>query len=400
MSEPLSRVDHVEDRLKKKGMCMTNFGVRVPAIRGRQGSRTFYVLNLPNEFLRNIFKDVQPAVEKSQRPLDHKHSDDIKHYILNNRKEYLVGALTYAMDKDGEFIPMSGQGSEPFSLGVLVIPLGAQFSSLDGQHRREALVNLAADDLEIREETTAVLIYVESDLGKKRQMFSDMNSTPRKVSKSLNVAFDNRDPFARSAKIIITKHPLLVGRVEEMAPRVRPDSEYFFSLASVQDTLKKLFVGSAGRLKDLHRYTDAVVVQRGIDFFDILKSARPEYSEAMKDVAKLLEFRKQTILFSSTTLRALAGATFKASAYYDVERLTKIQDKLIDSISSIDFSIKSKLFIDSGFIQRGKSTPSARNQEVVSATNAIFETMKDGSGIQEIKLGSKKIKFRELKGNR
>ena len=150
----------------------------------------------------------------------------------------------------------------------------------------------------------------------------------------------------------------------------------------------------------MHRYTDSIVVQRGMDFFDILQKARPEYSEAMSDVAKLLEYRKQTILFSSTTLRALAGATFKASSYYDVERLTKIQDILIDSIASIDFSTKSKLFIDSGFIQRGKSTPSARNQEVVSATNAIFETMKDGSGIEVSKRVSKKITIREVKAQR
>jgi len=117
---------------------MTAFGVRVPAIRGRQGSRTFYVLNLPNEFLRNIFKDVQPAVEKSQRPLDHKHSEDIKHYILNNRSEYLVGALTYAMDKDGDFLPLTGQGGDVFTLGELVIPLGAQLAlwmvSIDERH--------------------------------------------------------------------------------------------------------------------------------------------------------------------------------------------------------------------------------------------------------------------------
>ena len=231
-------------------------------------------------------------------------------------------------------------------------------------------------------------------------MFSDMNSTPRKVSKSLNVAFDSRDPFARSAKLLIKKHPLLLDRVEEMAPRVRADSENFFSLASVQDTLKKLFVGSAGRLKDSHRYTDSIVVQRGMDFFDILQKSRPEYSEAMQDVSKLIDFRRQTILFSSTTLRALAGATFKASAYYDVERLTKIQDILVESISSIDFSTKSKLFIDSGFIQRGKSTPSARNQEVVSATNAIFETMKDGTGKVEAKRQSSRISIREIKSKR
>jgi hypothetical protein len=51
-----------------------NFGINVPAIRGKQGKRTFYVTNLPNEFLRNIFKDVKPAAEQSQRPLDPRHS--------------------------------------------------------------------------------------------------------------------------------------------------------------------------------------------------------------------------------------------------------------------------------------------------------------------------------------
>jgi hypothetical protein len=96
-------------------------------------------------------------------------------------------------------------------------------------------------------------------------------------------------------------------------------------------------------------------------------------------------------------LRALAGATFKASAYYDVDRLTKIEKVLVESISAIDFSTRSKLFIDAGFIQRGKSTPSARNQEVVSATNAIFETMKDGSGIEISSRRKSGISIREVK---
>jgi DGQHR domain-containing protein len=304
---------------------------------------------------------------------------DIENYIRQNRADYLVGALTYAMDSEGEFKSIGQSGSDHFTLGELNIPLGTSFSSLDGQHRRQALINLLDENEELKNESTAVLIYVESDVMKKRQMFSDMNSTPKKVSKSLNVAFDNRDPFARGAKILIRKHPLLIDRIEELAPRVKPESPFFYSLSSVQDTLKKLFVGSAGRLKDPHKYTEQLVLQRGTDFFDLLHESRPEFDLAMESLKSLTDFRKNTILFSSTTLRAIAGATHKALNYYSVEKLTTINKELVAAIAEVDFSTHSKLFISAGFIQKGSATPSARNQEVMSATNAIFELMKDGS---------------------
>jgi len=373
-----------------------DFGIKVPAIRGKQGQRAFYVTNLPNEFLRNIFKDVKPAAEQSQRPLDSRHSEDIENYIKHNKAEYLIGALTYAMDQDGEFIPLSTTRGENFTLGELTISLNANFSSLDGQHRRQALINLLDDHPELKSETTAVLIYVEPNLMKKRQMFSDMNSTPKKVSKSLNVAFDNRDPFARGAKILIRKHPLLINRVEELAPRVKSDSRYFYSLSSIQDTLKKLFVGSAGRVSDPEKFTEEVVIQRGTDFFNILQNSRPEFFEASQSLEKLISIRKESILFSSTTLRALAGATYKSLNYYSVDRIKKIEPQLLSALAEIDFSPDSKMFIRAGFIQRGSVTPSARNQEIMSATNAIFELMKDGTVSEEPKKQSgSKIRIRE-----
>jgi hypothetical protein len=147
----------------------------------------------------------------------------------------------------------------------------------------------------------------------------------------------------------------------------------------VQDTLKKLFVGSAGRLKDPQKYTEQIVLQRGMDFFNLLHESRPEFDLAMKSMDNLAELRKSTILFSSTTLRAVAGATYKALNYYSAERLTKIDSELVAALAEVDFSTHSKLFIASGFIQKGSSTPSARNQEIMSATNAIFELMKDGT---------------------
>lgn len=375
---------------------MVDFGIRVPAIRGRQGNRIFYVTNLPNEFLRNLFKDVKPAAEQSQRPLDPRHSQAIREYIRQNREEYLLGALTYAMDLEGEFKPLSEDAGDHFALGELNIPLGTSFSSLDGQHRRQALIDLIEEVPSLKAESTAVLLYVEPELKKKRQMFSDMNSTPKKVSKSLNIAFDNRDPFARGAKILIRTHPLLVNRVEELAPRVNSESSNFFSLFAIQDTLKKLFVGSVGRVKDPDSYTEDLVVKRGTDFFDILMQARIEYSEALVSYAQLQEYRKTTILFSSTTLRVVAGATYRTIDFFSVQNLREIEDQLSTGLSSIDFSVDSKLFIAAGFINRGSSTPNARNQEVFGATNRIFNILK-GESFEELPKGKglKRIKIRE-----
>lgn len=354
---------------------MFDFGIRVPAIRGRQGKRIFYVTSLPNEFLRNIFKDVQPAAEKSQRPIDPRHSHAIQDYVRFNRSDYLIGALTYAMDSEGQFKQLGESNDSEFALGELSIPLDTTFSSLDGQHRRQALIDLLDEIPELKSESTAVLIYVESDTLKKRQMFSDMNSTPKKVSKSLNVAFDSRDPFAKGAKLLIKKHPMLLNRIEEMAPRVKADTNYFFSLSSIQDTLKKLFVGSAGRVKEPGKFTEKLVLKRGNDFFNLLLESRPEYLEALNSDDSLDLFRKQTILFSSTTLRAIAGATHKALNYYDAVDLEEIEDQIKAALKEVDFSTTSKLFIKAGFIQKGSSTPSARNQEIMAATNAIFELM-------------------------
>jgi hypothetical protein len=209
-----------------------------------------------------------------------------------------------------------------------------------------------------------------------------MNSTSKKVSKSLNISFDNRDPFARAAKDLITQHPMLKDRVEQLAPRVKADSQDFFSLSSIQDALKKLYVGTGGRVKDASNITDEEIVARGFEFFDVLLKARPEYSEAQRSKSALLAYRTSTILFSSTTLRALAGAVYKANNYYDGQSSTKIHDKLVNGIGKIDFTVKSKLFLDAGFITPDNGTPSARNQEVISATNAIYNALKDGSGTE------------------
>ena len=363
---------------------MQGYGtIPLPAIRGKQGGRTFYVSNLPNLLVRNFLRDVQSAVdisERSQRPLDPKHADDITNYLKSNVSEYVVGALTFAMKTEGEFTPLPNQSSDGYELGTLQFNLVQEFHSLDGQHRRQAIIKAMEEVDSIRDDSTAVIFYVEPDLKRRQQMFSDMNSTPRKVSKSLNIAYNNRDPFARAAKQLAEDHPLLKGKIEKLQPRVKSDSSDFYSLSSIQDAVKRVVTGSISKGVVIEDLTDNEIQRRGGEFFDLLLKSRNEFTAAANDPKVLQKFREDTILFSSTTLRVLAGAVGRANQYYKAQTPTAIHDKLVNALAKIDFGVNSDLFIKSGFIARGSSTPSARNQEIVAAIRAVTEKMKDGTG--------------------
>ena len=61
-------------------------GIALPALRGRQGDRTMYVV-LPTMTEVNNFipPDMEPAVERAQRALDPKHAKAIAEYIVDKQ---------------------------------------------------------------------------------------------------------------------------------------------------------------------------------------------------------------------------------------------------------------------------------------------------------------------------
>jgi DGQHR domain-containing protein len=352
---------------------LASTGLALPALRGKQGSRVMYLVLPENNVLNTFFTtEMEPQEDRSQRQLDPKHAREIGEYIVGNQDEYALGAITYAVDKPGEFEEVIANSG----VGILRLPLNARLRSVDGQHRRHG-IKQAIDVCEvIGAHHTALLIYVEEDLKKRRQMFSDMNNTPRKVSRAVNVAFNSRDPFARVANQLVVDHPLLEGHIEVEAARVLSGSPHYYTLSAVHDALKRLFVGSTGRVKDTSKYNDANIHQTGTAFFDMLAASRPEFAEA-KDPHALDGLRGSTLLFSSTTLRVIAGSVYAVAgpgaSAPDLGQLTK-------AFSTISFSPSSKLWVDCGFVSPGKSTPNARTQEVVAATEALTNALRrDGA---------------------
>jgi DGQHR domain-containing protein len=348
----------------------TAAGLALPALRGTQGSRTLYLTLPSNAILNNFFPiDLEPSADRSQRGLDQNHARQIAQYVVANPDEYALGAITYAVDADGEFTEV-----EPGSgIGLLRLPLDAKLRSIDGQHRREG-IRIAIDTVaELATQSTALLIYVENDLSKRRQMFSDMNNTARKVSKALNVSYDTRDPFARVAGELSNEHPLLVGRVDKEGSRVQPGSGNLFTLASIHDALKRLFVGSIGRVKDSGRFDELQIHARGTLFFDLLLEARPELAQNASQ-EQIEAARAESILLSSTTLRVIASALWAACLELDMD-LSVLLHPFRDALARIDFRPSANLWVDSGFVSPGRTTPNARSQEMKSASDAVSDML-------------------------
>ena len=359
-------------------------GVRIPALKGRQGDRDMYLLSVRNTaLLRNFSAESEPTDtndQKSQRSLDPRHAGDIVTYMTENPQDYVLGAVTYAIDTVDpekhfkEVVPGSG-------IGVLVLPLDAELRCLDGQHRRRAIKDASESDPGILEDFTAVVLYIEDDYMRRRQMFSDMNSTPKVVAKALNVSFDTRDPYAQAALALAKEHPLLKGVIELEKARITTRSPAIFSLAGVYDGLKRYVLGTtlprgrSPRDKGVKELT-----ARGGQLFDLLSAARGEYTVIAEqarsypsDATGLKELgtymgveRKKTLLLSTTTLRVIAGA-LNSAMKRDGQDDPMVYRK---SLAGVDFSPSSPLFTQVGFVGP-TGTPSARNQEVSAATTAL-----------------------------
>lgn len=368
-------------------------GVHIPALKGKQGDREMYLLSVKNTMLlRNFSAEAEPTESKdhkAQRSLDPKHAGDIVTYMTENTEDYVLGAVTYAIDvvdSTQHFIELQ----EGTGVGFLILPLDAELRCLDGQHRRRAIKDAADEDPRFLDDYTAVVLYVEDDFMRRRQMFSDMNSTPKVVAKALNVSFDSRDPYAMAALRLADEHPLLKGVIEKEKARITAKSTAIFSLAGVYDGLKRFVLGASlprGR-SPREKGTDDLV-KIGEEFFDFLSKARPEFETIAKTVrdfesgvvdldalgvASLGAFmsaeRRKTLLLSTTTLRVIAGAVNEAMTRDD-ETSPMVY---VNALSTVDFTPTSRLFTQVGFVG-STGTPNARNQEVMGATKALAKVL-------------------------
>lgn len=336
----------------------------IGAFRGRQGGRDFFQVMMPNELIAEFFGfEFDDPDEPSQRPLQEKHARDIGEYIISQQDDYVLGSLVYAVGQQPKFRQIEG------AYGELTLDPEDLYRSIDGQHRHKGISYAIDDDQAIGSDHTSVLIYVEPEVGRRQQMFADMNGRAKRVTRSQNILFDSRDTFARVARRLAVEAPLK-GFVEMHRQSPLRGSQSWITLVAIDQTVKALQVG-LGALRG-RQFDERDVYAAGREFFEMTHRARPELRAITEGQADVAELRQESIIVSSTTIRVLGAAVYACLRRDGPNAQISSYE---DALSRVNFSPSNTAWTRCGYIVEGKSTPQSRAQEMKAAAVRLAEML-------------------------
>ena len=190
------------------------FTYSFPALKGLQATRDYYVAMCPLRTIPKIFlfdEEEGSAEVRAQRTLNRQRVPEIAQYILENPEDYVFSALTASIDGLVEFEPV---GKAMPEMGTLHIEMTARLLINDGQHRRAAIEEALKRNPAIGDETVAVVFFLDPELQRCQQLFSDLNRYAIRTSKSLSIMYDHRNDESIVTKCVALRCKVFEGLVE------------------------------------------------------------------------------------------------------------------------------------------------------------------------------------------
>ena len=215
---------------------------RVPATRGKMGATEYYTATLAFGAVTKLFVfDPAEMLElspenRSQRVLKTKRIPEIARYIIDH-DDYIFSSITVSVDSDGvEFVEVQ----DGVDIGLLVLPLEAKYVINDGQHRVAGIQEALRADPTLASDTISVVVLPDGGLERSQQIFSDLNRTVHKTSKSLDILYDHRLPINRITMACMEQVDLFQKRIDKERVSLSVRSPKFATLSGLQEANKQL----------------------------------------------------------------------------------------------------------------------------------------------------------------
>jgi DNA sulfur modification protein DndB len=288
---------------------MQEFGYTFPAIRGIQAGREYYVSMCPLHLIPKmfVFDDEQlPAKLRAQRVLNKGRLPEIVRYLVRNPKNYSFSAITASIDADVRF-EQSGLEKEGGKIGTLHVPMEARFVINDGQHRRAAIEHALKEMPELREESIAVVFFVDVGLERSQQMFADLNRYTVRPTRSLSILYDHRDEWSAIAKGLMQNVSVFSGLTETERSSISNRSAKLFTLSGIYHATRAL-------LEQYKTDSQDQKMERATDFWNEVAKHMPDWQMAKDRKVATSELRRDYIHAHALALAALghAGAALMA----------------------------------------------------------------------------------------
>jgi DNA sulfur modification protein DndB len=278
-----------------------------PAIRGRMGARAYFVALFPIDVASRLFslKDWAelPPEMRAQRVLNQKRVPEIAQYVIDHDEDWVFSSLTASFDGEPRFVPTSKDKPD---IGELSLPLGTTFLINDGQHRLAALQEALRENRSLGSQTVSVVLFPEEDLRRNQQMFSDLNRTVQKTSRSLDILYDHRDPMNEITLNIAKIVPIFRNRVETELVSLSARSAKLVTLSSLYNAHERLLGSMAeSSLEDGEYMGEKTKTARR--FWDAVTTGIPEWGQVISGEIRPSEARAETISFHAVALWGLGS---------------------------------------------------------------------------------------------
>lgn len=341
-----------------------SFEYHFPAIKGVQAKREYYVSMCPLKLIPKLFlfdeEELVPEL-RAQRVLNKARVPEIASYITEHPDSYVFSAITASIDGDATFEAID-TADDSRRIGVLRVPMQAQFIINDGQHRRAAIEAALRAKPEIGDETIAVVFFMDRGLRRCQQMFADLNRYAVKPSASLGLLYDHRDQKAHLARSVVARSATFKNLVEMEKTSLSPRSRKLFTLSAVYSANCAL-IGDA----DLESLDD--LAESCADYWDEIAKYIPEWGFVRESKMTAGEVRRDFIHSHSIVLQVLGEI-----GHHLQSKFPKDWRKRAAGLATIDWS-RSNGAIWEGRALLGGRVSKAR-QNVVLTKNAVKQHLK------------------------
>jgi DNA sulfur modification protein DndB len=298
--------------------------MRVPALKGRLGGVDFYVITLTlaevPKYIEPTDPNLPPQLRENRRARPERFAE-IAEYITKNTDDYRFSALTCTYGKNGDTEPPrwepadpdAPEGSPGWMLGMLTLNQQDPLIIVDGQHRlgaiRQALDAKKADP-ELRKDSIAIVLFPYISLEANQQLFSDLNRTAKKTSKSLDVFFNRRDIHNRVVQKMVDKVAVFKGRVDVENISVAKSPINVFTLAGVYQASKPMLEAAptVGLVQDelaQQNQGEDIYVDFLVDAWEFIAQQFPEWGKVAIGEMDILQERPNYLHWNSGVLSSI-----------------------------------------------------------------------------------------------
>ena len=274
------------------------FTYSFPALKGRQATRDYFVAMCPLRTIPKIFlfdEEEVSAEVRAQRTLNRQRVPEMAQYILENPEDYVFSALTASIDGHVEFEPVESAGP---NMGTLHIEMTSRLLINDGQHRRAAIEEALKRNPDIGDETVAVVFFLDPELKRCQQLFSDLNRYAIRTSKSLSIMYDHRNDESIITKGVALRCKVFEGLVEVEKSTLAARSKKLFTLSALHTANEALLAHA--------KNTDVEQLEKlAINFWTAVSERIPEWGLVRDGKMLASEVRQDFIHTHAIALQAL-----------------------------------------------------------------------------------------------